>query len=77
MMSGITIRQKLSIFLLENMNDQGDCSFRKMNRRFGKLFFRCRPSLSRELSLMKEEGIIEMIGKSIKICDITQLECIK
>jgi len=71
-----TLRQKIASFLLEEYKKQGslnialDCTRTEMAEQLGIP----RPSLSRELINMREDGLITFKGRSIKILDLISLE---
>lgn len=71
-----TIRQKICFYLLEYYQNQKSLhvsisiSRKKMAEQFGIT----RPSLSRELSKMKHEGLIDLTKKNIIIKNLTILE---
>ena len=75
-LSGETIRQKISFYLLEQYQRQNTLripvilSRQKMAEQFGIT----RPSLSRELSRMKHEGLIDLKEHLIIIKDLPALE---
>ncbi|HZK11568.1 MAG TPA: Crp/Fnr family transcriptional regulator, partial [Atribacterota bacterium] len=75
-LSGENIRQKLCLYLIESYEKQEtltirlDMSKRKMAEQFGIT----RPSLSRELMLMKKEGLIDYGNTYIIIQNLQALE---
>ncbi|MGO3018119.1 MAG: Crp/Fnr family transcriptional regulator [Anaerococcus sp.] len=63
-----TLRQKIANYLI--YNEENNLITLKMTREeLADFLSTTRPSLSRELSKMKEEGIIDVEGKEIKILD--------
>lgn len=71
----IGIREKVSTFLLEQFKKTGNTTFMlPMNRKELAEFLNVsRPSLSRELGRMRDEGIIDFHMATIKILDINRL----
>lgn len=71
-LSSTTLREKISVWLLETMND-GQVNT-KMNREQMSAYLGVtRPSLSRELMKMQKEGIISIDRNRIQIVDINKL----
>ncbi|AEM73233.1 Crp/Fnr family transcriptional regulator [Caldicellulosiruptor acetigenus] len=71
-----TLRQKICNFLLEEYKKQKTTKL-KLNftkQELAKIFNVQRPSLSRELIKMKEEGLIDFWGKEIWIKDLEKIE---
>lgn len=71
-----TIRQKICLYLLECYHKQKtNCLFIPISReKMAELFGVTRPSLSRELSKMKEEGLLEIRRHTITLKDLTLLD---
>lgn len=71
-----TIREKIALYLLEEYHKNNTLLFlASMNRNTLADFLNVtRPSLSRELSQMREEGIIDYSGSSFKILNLKKLE---
>ncbi len=65
------IRRKISTYLLEQMHESGEACFTiSLNRKEMAEFLNVsRPSLSREMIKMKEEGMIDFYKASFKILD--------
>lgn len=61
-----TLRQKIANFLLFE-EDEKLVRLDKTRQELADFLSTTRPSLSRELSIMEDEGFIEIIGKDIKI----------
>jgi len=73
-LSSGSLRQKISKYLLDNCDSNGVIKM-KMNREvFADYLIVARPSLSRELLKMQDEGLIDVDGKNIKIVEIDTLE---
>lgn len=71
-----SIRKKIAKFLLDKYQ-RTECTtikIKKSRKDLAKLFNITRPSLSRELSGMADEGIIKISNKKIKILSIESLE---
>ena len=71
-----TLRQKICNFLIEEYKKQKTTKL-KLNftkQELAKIFNVQRPSLSRELIKMKEEGLIDFWGKEIWIKDLEKIE---
>ena len=61
-----TLRQKIANFLLFE-EDENFVKLDKTRQELADFLSTTRPSLSRELSIMEDEGFIEIIGKNIRI----------
>jgi len=71
-----TLRQKICNFLIEEYKKQKTTKL-KLNltkQELAKIFNVQRPSLSRELIKMKEEGLIDFWGKEIWVKDVGKIE---
>ncbi|MDW7673680.1 MAG: Crp/Fnr family transcriptional regulator [Bacillota bacterium] len=70
-----SLREKISTFLLETYKQEGSKTFILQITRYELAEFLnvSRPSLSRELSNMRDEGIIDFYRASIRIIDIDGL----
>lgn len=71
-----SMREKISTYLIEQYNKSGKTTFMiPLNRNELADFLNVsRPSMSREISKMKEEGIIDYYKSSFKILDIELLK---
>jgi DNA-binding transcriptional regulator LsrR (DeoR family) len=71
-----SIRGKISTFLIEQYNTFGSLTFvLPMNRKeFAEFLNVSRPSLSREMSRMRDEGIIDFHMSAVKIIDLDRLK---
>lgn len=67
-----TLRQKICKFILEN-EESGNLTLSMNREDLADYISTTRPSLSRELSKMASEDIIEIDGKDIKILDIEKI----
>ena len=69
-----TLREKIVRYLFPHIDEKGQIAL-KVSREFIAAYLAVsRPSLSRELSAMQREGIIEATGRSIRILDMEQFE---
>lgn len=75
-LSGDTIRQKICLFLLEHYRQQKKLQVHIpiSREKMAELFSIARPSLSRELSRMKQEGFIDFSKHVITIKELSALE---
>ncbi len=69
-----SLRQKIAMFLIQNMDKDKRCVPGLGREEMADLLNTARPSLSRELMKMQEEGIISIDKKQILIKDIKALE---
>ena len=72
-MSGFTLRQKLSRFIIENRNDSMEFELKYNREKLADYLGATRPSVSRELNKMQKEGIIEITRSDIKILNLKEL----
>lgn len=70
-----SLRNKLAEYFLQNCNDQGVIVSAMTREQLADYLGVTRPSLSRELMKMREEGLVEITRKQIKILDFDLLEC--
>lgn len=73
-LSGHTLRQKISRLLLANVDSSGSVTLEMTRDSLAEYLNVARPSLSRELMKMKEEGLLALDGKEIKLLDIEVLQ---
>ncbi len=73
-----SIRAKISTYLLEQFRINGKSTFNIPFKRYELAEFLnvSRPSLSREMSKMKDQGIIDFYKSSFKIIDIEKLKAL-
>jgi CRP-like cAMP-binding protein len=69
-----TLRQKIIRYLLENRNGDQAVQMNMNRETFADFLNVARPSLSRELLKMEDEGIIKLEGRKIVIPDPAELE---
>lgn len=74
MMSGFTLRQKLSRYILENRDNSLEFILTYNREELADYLGSTRPSVSRELSKMQEEGLISIDRSKIKILDLDELK---
>lgn len=74
LMSGTSLRQKVAQVLLDRYNENKviilDMSREEMADSLGTT----RPSLSRELAKMHDEGLIDINGRNVRICNVLKLK---
>lgn len=70
-----TIRQSINECLAEEYRRQGTCAIklRVSRKEWAELIGVQRPSLSRELGKMRDEGLIDFSGRWVRICDLSIL----
>ncbi|NLW43184.1 MAG: Crp/Fnr family transcriptional regulator [Tissierellia bacterium] len=73
MISGFTLRQKLSRYILENRDDGLEFNLTYNREELADYLGSTRPSVSRELSKMQEEGLINIDRSKIIILDLEEL----
>ncbi len=75
-LSGKTIRQKISLYLLESYREQKNLNIHMTisREKLAEQFGISRPSLSRELSKMKQEGLINLQKNFIIIKSLSSLK---
>lgn len=74
LLSSGSLKQKIAKYLLENQANKGSVIMTMNREEFADYLGVARPSLSRELVNMKEEGLITMKGKTIGLLDLEALE---
>ncbi|NLL78023.1 MAG: Crp/Fnr family transcriptional regulator [Clostridiales bacterium] len=73
-MSGATLRQKIARMLLQHSLGDGDVTLSMNREEMADFLNVARPSLSRELMKMQEEGLLLIHKKKIKITDKEQIQ---
>lgn len=73
-LSSGSLRQKIARYLLDNSDNEGLVKMAMNREVFADYLIVARPSLSRELIKMQDEGLVETRGKNIKIVDVDALE---
>ena len=72
--TGSTLRQKLAkTFLLPDFHDEDDL-FKMKREQLADFVNAARPSVSREISAMQEDGLIEVVKGGIRIVDYDAME---
>lgn len=74
LLSGGTLRQKIGRYLLEQYSGKETVLLTMNREEFAHFLNVARPSLSRELLKMQEDGLILLRGREIKILDFQALE---
>jgi hypothetical protein len=69
-----TLREKIVRYLFPHIDDHGNITLTVSREFMASYLAVSRPSLSRELSAMQREGIIEAAGRTIHILDMEQFE---
>ncbi len=72
----MTLRQKICNYILEEYKRKRSLTIQlsSTKEQLAELFAVERPSLSRELIKMRDEGIIDFAGKTIRIIDLEKIE---
>lgn len=73
-LSSGSLRQKIARYLLDNCDNEGLVKMTMNREVFADYLIVARPSLSREIIKMQDEGLIETRAKNIKIVDVDALE---
>ena len=73
-MSCATLRQKITKVLLRNLSDDGRVTLSMNREELADFLNTARPSLSRELMKMQEDGLIQMKKKEIIILQLEELQ---
>lgn len=73
-LSGHTLRQKLCKLLIRNSSKDGDVVLQMNREELADFLNVARPSLSRELMKMQDEGIITIDKNKIKIIDFEEIQ---
>ncbi len=74
MMASGSLRQKIIKVLLENVREDNRGVLRMSREEMADYLGTVRPSVSRELMKMKEDGLIRITGKRFQILDLSKLE---
>lgn len=69
-----SIREKISLYLIENQTASGEIAKNPSREELADYLNVARPSLSRELGNMEKEGIIKLDGRKIRIVSQEKLE---
>lgn len=67
--TGTTLKQRLGLWLLDRMDENGEIHMDMNREELADYLGAARPSLSRTLAHMQDEGIIELRKKTIRIVD--------
>lgn len=74
LMSSTSLRQKIVKFLFENIQDDGTVTLKMNREEMADYLGTTRPSVSRELMKMQEEGLIEVSGKWFRFINLSEME---
>lgn len=69
-----SLREKVVRFLFQNMDEKGKIELTASREYLAAYLAVTRPSLSRELSAMQKDGLLEVSGKSIRVLDMKRFE---
>lgn len=72
--SSQTLRQKISKFLIKTCSSEGEVSMNMSREELADYLNVARPSLSRELMKMQEDGLIEIKKKKILMKDLKKIQ---
>ena len=69
-----TLKQKIARFILQNMNDRDRVTLKMSREEFADFLNAARPSLSRELMKMQEDGYIKVVRKDLIVKNLEGLK---
>lgn len=69
-----SLREKLAKYILDNIDEDKNVIMKMNREEFSNFLNVARPSLSRELTKMRDEGLICIKGKNISVCNLVALE---
>ena len=69
-----TLKQKIARFILQNMNDKDRVTLKMSREEFADFLNAARPSLSRELMKMQEDGYIKVVRKDLIVKNLEGLK---
>ncbi|MFV0636697.1 Crp/Fnr family transcriptional regulator [Mitsuokella sp. WILCCON 0060] len=69
-----SLREKVVRFLFQNMDESGQIELTASREYLAAYLAVTRPSLSRELSAMQKDGLLEVSGKRIRVLDMKRFE---
>ena len=69
-----TLKQKIARFILQNMNDRDRVTLKMSREEFADFLNAARPSLSRELMKMQEDGYIKVVRKDLIVKNLAGLK---
>ncbi len=73
-MASGSIRERILRFLFWNLDEQGEVRLNFSRESWADYLAAARPSLSRELSALQQEGILQVDGRRIRIADKEKFE---
>ena len=71
-----TLRQKIARFILQNMNERDRVTLKMSREEFADFLNAARPSLSRELMKMQDDGFIKVVRKDLIVKNLEGLKSI-
>lgn len=74
LLSGTTLRERIAIWLLEQKEEKGKVTLTMKREAFAEFLGTTRPSLSRELMKMQQEGLLSVDREQIRIRNRKELE---
>ncbi|WP_206460589.1 Crp/Fnr family transcriptional regulator [Anaerovorax sp. IOR16] len=74
LMSSSSLRQKIAKVLLENVQTDGTVKLEMNREEMADYLGTTRPSVSRELMKMREEGLIEVSGKWFRLLNLSEMK---
>lgn len=72
--TGTTLKQKVGLWMDERLNEKNEVKLDMTREELADYLGVTRPSLSRTLTQMQEDGIVSIHGKLIKVTDIELFE---
>ena len=69
-----TLRQKIARFILQNMNERDRVTLKMSREEFADFLNAARPSLSRELMKMQDDGFIKVVRKDLIVKNLEGLK---
>lgn len=73
-LSCATLRQKIARFILQNMNERDRVTLKMSREEFADFLNAARPSLSRELMKLQEDGLIKVVRKDLIVKNLEGLK---
>lgn len=73
-LSCATLKQKIARFILQNMNDKDRVTLKMSREEFADFLNTARPSLSRELMKMQDDGLIKVVRKDLIVKNLEGLK---
>ena len=73
-LSCATLKQKIARFILQNMNERDRVTLKMSREEFADFLNTARPSLSRELMKMQDDGLIKVVRKDLIVKNLEGLK---